>query len=198
MNFTVFWSSDWSSKNLFNFVLECFWHDTSSVGQFLFSSYEKFQAVLVLPCFEYEINHFLKKKAPLWKILERQYFKTARYLDNRDSYIVIGHCFMPFWWLKLESILFKSNEYPIYSSMMNIINLFIHIYKYMKVKVTHSCPSLWNPMVYRVHGILQARILEWVVFPFSRGSSQPRDQTQASHVAGGFFISWTTREAQGY
>ena len=36
-------------------------------------------------------------------------------------------------------------------------------------------------------GILQARILEWVAFPFSRGSSQPRDQTQVLHIAGGFF-----------
>ena len=40
--------------------------------------------------------------------------------------------------------------------------------------------------------------LEWVAFPFSRGSSQPRDPTQVSHSAGGFFISWTTREAQEY
>ena len=40
-----------------------------------------------------------------------------------------------------------------------------------------------------VHGILQARILEWAAFPFSRGSSQPRDQTQASRIAGGFFTS---------
>ena len=40
--------------------------------------------------------------------------------------------------------------------------------------------------IYRVHGILQARILEWEAFPFSRGSSQTRDQTQVSHVAGGF------------
>ena len=41
-----------------------------------------------------------------------------------------------------------------------------------------------------VHGILQTRILEWVAFPFSRASSQPRDQTQVSHIAGGFFINW--------
>ena len=46
------------------------------------------------------------------------------------------------------------------------------------------------------HGILQARILEWVVFPFSRGSSQPRDRTEVSCIAGGFFTSWATREAQ--
>ena len=45
------------------------------------------------------------------------------------------------------------------------------------------------------HGILQARILEWVAFPFSRGSSQPRDQTQVSRIAGRFFTSWATREA---
>ena len=41
-----------------------------------------------------------------------------------------------------------------------------------------------------VHGILQAKILEWVAFFFSRGSSKPRDQTQVSRIAGGFFTSW--------
>ena len=44
-------------------------------------------------------------------------------------------------------------------------------------------------MDYTVHGILQTRILEWVAFPFSRGSSQRRDQTQVSHIAGRFFSS---------
>ena len=47
-----------------------------------------------------------------------------------------------------------------------------------------------------VHGILQASLLEWVAFPFSRGSSQPRDRTQVSCTAGGFFTSQATREAQ--
>jgi len=46
-----------------------------------------------------------------------------------------------------------------------------------------------RPMDYTVLGILQARILEWVAIPFSRGSSQPRDRTQVSHIAGGFFTS---------
>ena len=50
----------------------------------------------------------------------------------------------------------------------------------------------------KVHGILQARILQWVALPFSRGSSQPRDWTQVSHIAGRFFTSWATREAQEY
>ena len=44
------------------------------------------------------------------------------------------------------------------------------------------------------HAILQARILEWVTFPFSKGSSQPRDWTQVFHIAGGFFTSWATRK----
>ena len=51
---------------------------------------------------------------------------------------------------------------------------------------------------YTARGILQARILEWVDIPFSRESSQPRDQTQVSHIAGRLFTSWDTREAQEY
>ena len=59
-----------------------------------------------------------------------------------------------------------------------------------------SCVWLCDPTDYTVHGILQARILEWVAFPFSRGFSQPRDRTQVSCIAGGFFTSWATREVQ--
>ena len=65
----------------------------------------------------------------------------------------------------------------------------------MKVKVAHLCPTLCDPMGSTVHGILQVRILEWVAFPFSRGSSRPRDQIQVSSTAGRFFTSWATREA---
>ena len=60
------------------------------------------------------------------------------------------------------------------------------------LKVAQSCLTLCNLMECIVHGILQARILEWVAFPFSRGSSQPRDRTQVSHIADGFFTSWAT------
>ena len=59
----------------------------------------------------------------------------------------------------------------------------------MYVKVAQSCLTLCDPVDYRVHGILQARILDWVAFPFSRESSQPRDCTQVSRIAGGFFTS---------
>ena len=46
-----------------------------------------------------------------------------------------------------------------------------------------------------IHGILQARILDWVAISFSRGSSQPRDRTQVSFIAGRRFNLWATREA---
>ena len=59
----------------------------------------------------------------------------------------------------------------------------------MKVKVAQLFLTLCDPMDYRVHGILQARILECVAFLFSRGSSQSRDRTQVSRIAGGFFTS---------
>ena len=68
-------------------------------------------------------------------------------------------------------------------------------------EVTQSSPTLCEPMDYSppgssVHGIFQARILEWVAISFSRGSSQPRDRTQLSHSAGRHFNLWATREAQ--
>ena len=46
-----------------------------------------------------------------------------------------------------------------------------------------------------IHGILQARILEWIAIPFSRGSSQPRDRTYVSCIADGFFTNWAIKEA---
>ena len=65
----------------------------------------------------------------------------------------------------------------------------------VKVWVAQSCLTLCDPMDYTVHGILQARILERIAFPFSRGSSQPRDWTQVPHIARRFFTSWATRGA---
>ena len=63
-------------------------------------------------------------------------------------------------------------------------------YPVLKVKVTHLCPPLCNPMDYTVHGILQARILEWVAYPFSSRSSRPRNRTGVSSIPGGFFTNW--------
>ena len=67
-----------------------------------------------------------------------------------------------------------------------------------QVKATQPCLTLCDPMDYAIHGIIQARILEWVAFPSSRESSQPRDQTRVSHIADRFFTSWATVEAQEY
>ena len=114
------------------------------------------------------------------------------------------------------------------------IIMFYTINLQSQLKVTQSCPTLYDPMDL-VHGILQARILEWVslsllqgifptqgstpglhhcrwiyyqlshkgsprilewvAYPFSRGSSRPRDQTRVSCIAGRFFTNWAIREA---
>ena len=70
----------------------------------------------------------------------------------------------------------------------------------VSVLVAQLCATLfdpidWDPPSSSVHGILQARILEWVAIPFSRGSSQPRGRTWVSCIAGRHFILWATREA---
>ena len=65
----------------------------------------------------------------------------------------------------------------------------LHFFHNYRVKVTQLCPTLCDPMDYIFHGILQARILEGVVFTFSKGSSRLRDQTQVSRIADGFFTS---------
>ena len=73
--------------------------------------------------------------------------------------------------------------------------------KWSESEVTQSCLTLCNPIGCSppgssVHGILQARVLEWVAIPFSRGSSWPRDWTQVSCIAGKFFTVWAIKEAQ--
>ena len=73
-------------------------------------------------------------------------------------------------------------------------------YGEVEVSVAQSCLTLRNtidcsPPDSSLHGILQARRLEWVTIPFSRRPPQPRDQTQVSHIAGGFFTVWASREA---
>ena len=73
-------------------------------------------------------------------------------------------------------------------------------YENVKMKVTQSCPTLSDPVdcSFSVHGVFQARLLEWVAVPFSRGSSQPRGGPQVSLTEGRFFTIWAPREAHGY
>ena len=92
-------------------------------------------------------------------------------------------------WLKYHK---RMRNWPLYtwngttSSQIRVTQ----IYNEVKPKVSQSHPkglsSPWGS---------PGRILEWAAFPFSRGSSQPRDQTQVSGTVGGFFTSWATREA---
>ena len=82
---------------------------------------------------------------------------------------------------------------------MNGINLFL--YNESESEFAQSCLTLCDPMDCSlpgssVRGIFQARVLERVAVSFSRRFSQPRDRTQVSHIAGGIFTSWVTREAE--
>ena len=109
-----------------------------------------------------------------------------------------GQCFFCFVFLQLPLIstrTYRLRKQAPESERTSVSLAAYYVILKWKVKVTQSCPILCDPMDY---GILQDRILEWVAVPFSRGSSQPRDQTQISCIAGRFFTSWATREAQGY
>ena len=82
--------------------------------------------------------------------------------------------------------------YPIFfmhSSVRPSVFPSISYWTEVKVKAAQLCLTLCNPMDCIVQELLQARILEWVAFPFSRGSSQPRDKTQVSWIVGQFFTS---------
>ena len=83
------------------------------------------------------------------------------------------------------------------TSLISITFYFIsahtNLKKWSDMKVIQSCLTHCNSMDYKVHGILQARILVCVAFSFFRGSSQSRDWTQVSHIAGRFFTCWATK-----
>ena len=88
----------------------------------------------------------------------------------------------PTWWREGDSLT---------RGLENTQILEIHTSSPLKVKIAQSCPTLCDLMDYIVHGILQARILEWVAFHFSRGSFQLR----VFCIAGRFFTNWAIREA---
>ena len=119
-------------------------------------------------------------------------------MPHQNPWVSLTH------FVKLYPIAFKS-YFSCFSPKQTKLNSTLQKVQYIEVtclsewvKVTLLCPTLCDPLDYTVRGILQARILEWVAFPFSRVSSQPRDWTQVFHIAGGFFTSWATREAQVY
>ena len=107
----------------------------------------------------------------------------------------------------LDSI-FKSRDYfankgPYSQSYgFSSSHVWMWVLDYKESEVTQLCPTLSNPMDCSlpgssIHGILQARILEWVAISFSRGSSWPRDGTQVSRIAGRHFNLWATTQSYG-
>ena len=105
---------------------------------------------------------------------------------------------------ELKSLLMKVKESEKAGLKLNIQKTKVMASSPIEVKwseVAESCPTLCDPVDCSlpgssVHGILQARILEWVTISFSRGSSQPRDRTQVSCIGSRCFNLWATREAQ--
>ena len=87
-----------------------------------------------------------------------------------------------FWILYIET-----SSVKLVVDIFNLLKylLTLHIY----VKVAQLCPTVCGPVGYTVHGILPSRIMEWVAFPFFRGSFQSRERTQVSRIAGGFSTS---------
>ena len=84
-----------------------------------------------------------------------------------------------------------------------IINVLNFLFLSSESEVAQSCPTLCDPMdcslpASSLHGILQARVLEWIAISFSRGSTWPRDWTRVSHIPGRHFNLWATREALNY
>ena len=93
---------------------------------------------------------------------------------GRDSWIIVT--------LGVPSV--QGHKLPQTQELWTYLSLFLP-----SVKATQLCTILCDPMDYTVHGILQARVPEWVAFPFSRGSSPPRNRTQVFRIADGFFTS---------
>ena len=159
--------------------------------------------VYFVTCFTKSVIHWKKliwKLGHVYNIIEEEkpestvfhfyvhhpflYHSWTGVLDGLDLYIIM--CSITVHWV------YSPNEDFVLSSTLATkvagkTDYQIHICPYSlhrsvsEMKVTQSCLILCTPMDY------QARILEWVAFPFSRGSPQPRDQTQGFHITGRFF-----------
>ena len=156
------------------------------IAKFLLGSFSVY-----LHNLKFSVPHILTSCLPEYQSLSSQFTRPCfgpsfllHSLEITSSYkpqVVTEFICFPF----LNSLLMLSNSWNIFSC---IFGQFLNCL--WKVKVAQSCLTFCNPMDYTVHGILQARILEWVAFAFFRGSSQPRDWTQVSCIAGEFFTSW--------
>ena len=121
----------------------------------------------------------------LWVLLENHWITSSRFSGFRVKHRNLYNKHVGGLWV----VLWKTLKYPTISTATRTHPA---LKVQVQVEVVQSCPTLCDPVDYAVHGILQPRILEWVAFPFSRGSSQPRDRTQVSRIAGGFFTTIVT------
>ena len=143
----------------------------------------------------------------IWKILHLIVLETVDYCFALSLGWDWSMCWIR-WYMHLKfplkprlMIVFICLRFSIhFSSAFHYINIRSEKSEKVKVLVAQSCPTLCDsmdcsPPGSSFHGILQARMLKWVAMPFSKRSSQPRDQTQVSCIAGWFFIVWATWEA---
>ena len=138
-------------------------------------------------------------------ILNKEIYRLDA-IPNKGSYFKeIEKTILKFMWkhkrLRIAKAMLrkKSKAGGITGSNFNIYNKDAVIKECVKWKSLSRIQLFATPWInYIVRGVLQARILEFVAFPFSRGSFQPTDRTQVSHISGGFLTNGTTREAQEY
>ena len=102
------------------------------------------------------------------------------------------HLPLPKFWILISIKLYLSNFESAYFKVIWVSVGGKVIALVTQSSLTLCSPMNCSPLGSSVHRILQAIILEWIVIPFSRGSSQPRDQTQVSFIAGRFFTVWAT------
>ena len=134
---------------------------------------------------------FVCAHKPIWASTPEHSANLLHSYANKISY-----------WKKMKLALSRSfMHFALY------VLYFISFLKHLKLSSLPLCTEFFTFLgifpsgtdgYYTVHGILQARILEWVAVSFSRGSSQPRDWTQVSHIAGRFFTRWVKRKVQEY
>ena len=142
----------------------------------------------------------LEKKCVFWLLFGCSVWKYQLSLN-----VLLYHLrpLLPYWFLSERSIFWCEWGVEVsYYYCIPSVSLFMSTSIYICL-VAKSCPTLSEHMNCSlpgssVHGILWARILEWVAIPFFMVSSWPRDQTYISHTAGRFFTSWATREAHFY
>ena len=158
----------------------------------------------------FKLSKLSELKQTLWKL----HHSTVKHLEGIHRWQSFFLFFLFAWtrvlgwvriWIQME---IQSNIHLVYQTPGSLNFTYVPLVntimtgsnkgqEIVKVKVAQLCPTLCDPLDI-VHGILRARILMWVAFPFSGGSSQPRDRIQISYISGRFLTSWATREAREY